>query len=105
MLFDELILVQYLVSRSHKAGGLTLEGRYTLPELFLRLRNSGYLRSADVHARLPGDALEQLLEHLGGGETTLRIYHIVDRRDVLEKIKALRLLKTPKPKPPAKEKS
>jgi hypothetical protein len=26
-LFDELLLVQYLVSRSHKAGGLTLEGR------------------------------------------------------------------------------
>lgn len=32
-LFDELLLVQYLISRSHRAGGLTLEGRYTLPEL------------------------------------------------------------------------
>jgi hypothetical protein len=30
VLFDELLLVQYLLSRSHKAGGLTLEGRYTL---------------------------------------------------------------------------
>jgi len=89
MLFDELILVQYLLSRSHKAGGLTLEGRYTLPELFLRLRNSGYLRAAGVHAGTPGDALEQLLDYLGGGETTLRIYHIVDRRDILEKVKAL----------------
>ena len=53
MLFDELLLVQYLVSRSHKAGGLTLEGRYTLPELFARLRNSGYLRALDVHTRRP----------------------------------------------------
>ena len=32
MLFDELLLVQYLVSRSQLAGGLTLERRYTLPE-------------------------------------------------------------------------
>jgi hypothetical protein len=45
MQFDELLLVQYLVSRSHKAGGRTLEGRYTLLELFVRLRNSGYLRA------------------------------------------------------------
>jgi hypothetical protein len=43
MLFDELLLVQYLVSRSQLAGGLTLERRYTLPELWHRLRHSGYL--------------------------------------------------------------
>ena len=98
MLFDELILVQYLLSRSHKAGGLTLEGRYTLPELFLRLRNSGYLRTVNVQAHTPGDALEQLIDYLGGGEATLRMYHIVDRRDVLAKVKELRLLRTPRPK-------
>ena len=98
MLFDELLLVQYLVSRSHKAGGRTLEGRYTVLELFLRLRNSGYLRSVAVHAQNPGDALEELLNHLSGGETALKFYHIVDRRDFLEKVKALRLLKPPKPK-------
>jgi hypothetical protein len=55
MLFDELLLVQYLVSRSHKAGGLTFEGRYTLPELFARLRNSGYLRSVGVPAQNPAE--------------------------------------------------
>jgi hypothetical protein len=97
-LFDELLLVQYLVSRSHKAGGLTLEGRYTLPELFQRLRNAGYLRAVEVHAHTPGDALEQLIEYLGGGDATLRLYHIVDRRDVLDKIKALKELKTPRPR-------
>src|SRR5580700_3859899 len=59
--FDELLLVQYLVSRSHKAGGLTLEGRYTLPELFARLRNSGYLRAVGIHAQNPADALEELI--------------------------------------------
>ncbi len=100
MLFDELLLVQYLVSRSHKAGGLTLEGRYTLHELFVRLRNSGYLRTVAVQTHNPGDALEELLNHLSGGETSLKFHHIVDRRDFLAKVKALRLLKPPKPKKP-----
>ena len=94
-LFDELLLVQYLVSRSHKAGGLTLEGRYTLPELIQRLRNAGYLRAVGVQAHTPGDALEQLLQYLGGGEQALRIYHIVDRRDMLQKVKSLSVLKRP----------
>jgi hypothetical protein len=98
MLFDELLLVQYLVSRSHKAGGLTLEGRYTLPELFVRLRNSGYLRAAGIAAGNPGDALEQLVAHLGGGDAAVKFHHIVDRRDYLEKVNSLKLLKPPKPK-------
>jgi hypothetical protein len=98
MLFDELLLVQYLVSRSHKAGGQTLEGRYTLLELVSRLRNSGYLRSVEVHAHNPGDTLEALLNHLSGGQTSVKFHHIVDRRDFLAKVKALRLLKPPKPR-------
>jgi len=97
-LFDELLLVQYLVSRSYKAGGLTLEGRYTLQELFVRLRRGGYLRALDINAQNPADALEQLVAYLGGGESAIRFYHIVDRRDFLEKVKGLRLLKPPKPK-------
>jgi hypothetical protein len=97
-LFDELLLVQYLVSRSHRAGGLTLEGRYTLPELFARLRNAGYLRTVGIHAQNPADALEQLVSYLGGGETGIKFYHIVDRRDFLEKAKSLRQVTPPKPK-------
>jgi hypothetical protein len=88
-LFDELLLVQYLVSRSHHAGGLTLEGRYTLPELWRRLRRSGYLRAVDVHAGNPSDALEQLLAYLSGGDASVRFYHIVDRRAFLETAKQL----------------
>ena len=91
MLFDELLLVQYLVSRSHRAGGLTWEGRYTLPELFYRLRHSGYLRSAEVEAASPGDALEQLLVHLSGGEGALRFYYIIDRRELLAGAKELKM--------------
>src|SRR5438128_7311119 len=76
VLFDELLLVQYLVSRSHRAGGLTLEGRYTLPELYFRLRNAGYLRAVGVQAQNPGDTLEELLNHLSGGEAAVKFYHI-----------------------------
>jgi hypothetical protein len=89
MLFDELLLVQYLVSRSQLAGGLTLERRYTLPELWHRLRHSGYLRSIGVQANNPSDALEQMLAHLSGGEASARYYYIVDRRELLQRVKAL----------------
>jgi hypothetical protein len=97
-LFDELLLVQYLVSRAHRAGGLTLEGRYTLQELFTRLRGSGYLRAAGVEAHNPSDAFEQLLTHLSGGDTSLRFYYIVDRRDLLQRVKALEDLRVPRAK-------
>jgi hypothetical protein len=96
--FDELLLVQYLVSRSHKAGGLTLEGRYTLREIIARLRRGGYLRALDINAQNPADALEQLVSYLGGGESAAKFYHIVDRRDFLEKVRGLKLVKPPKPK-------
>jgi hypothetical protein len=98
LLFDELLLVQYLLSRAHRSGGLTLEGRYTLPELFARLRNSGYLRAAGVAAHSPSDAFEQLLTHLGGGDTSLRFYYIVDRRHLQQRLKALEDLRVPRTK-------
>jgi hypothetical protein len=88
-LFDELLLVQYLVSRSHRAGGLTLEGRFTLAELFTRLRNGGYLRALDIQAHNPADALEQLVNYIGGGDAPIRHYYLVDRRNFLEKQKNL----------------
>jgi hypothetical protein len=95
-LFDELLLVQYLVSRSHRSGGLTLEGRYTLPELISRLRNAGYLRVSGIQARSPADALELLITYLGGGEAGIKFYHIVDRREFLEQVRSLRVIKPPK---------
>lgn len=98
VLFDELLLVQYLVSRSHRAGGLTLEGRYTLPELFSRLRNAGYLRAVGVQAYSPSDAFEQLLAYLGGGDASLKFYYIVDRRDWLEHANEIKTLRPPRSK-------
>jgi hypothetical protein len=79
-------------------GGLTVEGRFTLQELFARLRRGGYLRSLDINAQNPADALEQLVTYLGGGESPIKFYHIVDRRDFLAKVKGLKLETPPKPK-------
>jgi hypothetical protein len=91
LLFDELLLVQYLVSRSHKSGGLTLEGRYTLREIISRLRNTGYLRAVGIQAQTPADTLEQLISHLGGGDAGIKFHYIIDRREFLEKINSLRV--------------
>jgi hypothetical protein len=96
LLFDELLVLQYLVSRAHKAGGLTLEGRSTLPELMARVRS--YLRAIGVKASNPSDAFEQLLAYLGGGDSALRFYYIVDRRDLLERVKTLKDLRVPRSK-------
>jgi len=97
-LFDELLLVQYLVSRSHRAGGLTFEGRYTLPELFARLRNSGYLRAVGIQAQNSADALEELVIKLGGGESAIKFYHVVDRREFLRTLNSVKQVTPPKPK-------
>ncbi len=63
-LYSEAILIQYLVSRSHTHGGLTLEGRVTLMELIRRLRYSGYLDQIGITEREPGEVFEKLIEHL-----------------------------------------
>ena len=63
-LYGEAILIQYLVSRSHAHGGLTLEGRITLMELIRRLRNIGYLEQVGIIERDPGEIIEKLIDHL-----------------------------------------
>jgi len=95
-LFDEVLFVQYLLSRSHKAGGLTFEGRMTLMDLFQRLRGGGYLRHMNVAAGNPSDALEQLVELLGG-EGRVKFYYVVDRRALLERLGELKGARVPKP--------
>ena len=63
-LYGEAILIQYLVSRSHTHGGLTLEGRLTLMELIRRLRYIGYLDRIGITERDPGEVFEKLIDHL-----------------------------------------
>jgi hypothetical protein len=53
----------------------------------------GYLRSIGVQANNASDALEQMLAHLSGGEASARYYYIVDRREHLQKVKALQMEK------------
>ena len=87
--YGEVVIVQYLVSRSHVHGGRTLEGRLTLQELIRRLRYGGYLDAKEIS---PGDQfeiLEQLLEKLSGGAGNVKLYYFVDRRDFLEKVKSV----------------
>ena len=88
-LYDELLLLQYLISRSHKAGGRTFEGRLTLPELMGRLRRRGYLREHGIGAGDAFDALERLVNSLGESDESVKLYYVVDRRDLLEKLKTV----------------
>src|SRR6267378_1194408 len=63
-LYSEALLIQYLISRSHAHGGLTLEGRLTLMDLIRRLRYSGYLDERGITEREPGEVFEKLIDHL-----------------------------------------
>jgi hypothetical protein len=89
LVYSEVLVVQYLVSRSHVHGGRTLEGRLTLPELIRRLRYGGYLEAQEIAAADHFETLEQVIEKLSGGAGQIRLYHIVDRRDFLEKVKSV----------------
>lgn len=88
-LYNDALLVQYLVSRSHRHGGRTLEGRLTLPELVRRMRHSGHLAAQGITERDQFDVLERLVEHLTGGEGAVKLYYLLDRRDFLEKVKTV----------------
>jgi hypothetical protein len=97
VLFDEVLLIQYLLSRSRMAGGQTFEGRFTVQELFHRLRGGGYLRRVGIAANNAAEALEQLVEILGG-EGKVKFYYIVDRREFLMRLAKLKDARIPRPK-------
>jgi hypothetical protein len=88
-LYNDALLVQYLVSRSHKHGGRTLEGRLTLTELVRRMRYGGYLEAQGIRERDQFEVLEQLVEHLTGGDAPVKLYYLFDRRDFLDKVKTV----------------
>jgi glutaredoxin len=89
LVYSEALMVQYLVSRSHAHGGRTLEGRLTLPELIRRMRYGGYLGAKEISAGDQFEILDQLIDQLSGGSARVKLYHIVDRRDFLEKVKSV----------------
>src|SRR5207253_9989599 len=69
-LYSEALLIQYLVSRSHAHGGLTLDGRLTLMDLIRRLRYYGYLDRIGITERDPGEVFEKLIDHLASSVST-----------------------------------
>jgi len=87
-LYNESLLVQYLISRSHVHGGRTLEGRLTLLELLRRMRKGGYLDAHGIAGADQFELFEKLIDEVAGSGT-LKFYYIVDRREFLEKVKAV----------------
>ena len=87
-LYNQSLLVQYLVSRSHEHGGRTLEGRLTLSELLRRMRKGGYLRAHGIEAGDQFEMFEKLVDEVAGSGT-LKLYYILDRRDFIEKVKSV----------------
>jgi len=87
-LYNEALLVQYLISRSHEHGGRTLEGRLTLMELIRRLRRGGYLNAHSITSSDQFEILEKLLDEVAGSGQ-LKLYYIVDRREFLDKVKTV----------------
>ncbi len=88
-IYNEVVVVQYLVSRSHAHGGRTLEGRLTLQELLRRLRYGGYLEAKGISSGDQFEIFEQLIETLAGGSGKVTVYHLVDRTDFLNKVKSV----------------
>jgi hypothetical protein len=88
-LYNDALLVQYLVSRKHQHGGRTLEGRLTLGELVRRFRYNGYLETQGITEGDQFEVLDKLIEHLTGGEGAIKLYYLFDRRDFLEKVKTV----------------
>jgi hypothetical protein len=87
-LYNESLLIQYLVSRSHEHGGRTLEGRLTLLELLRRMRKGGYLSAHGIEAEDQFEMFEKLIDEVAGSGT-LKLYYVVDRREFIDKVKSV----------------
>ena len=88
-LYGELLIVQYLLSRSHAHGGYTFEGRLTLAELIRRLRQLGYLQLHQITGMDQFEVFEKVIETVAGGDDRIKVYYLLDRREFLEKVKSV----------------
>jgi hypothetical protein len=87
-LYNEVLLVQYLLSRSKEHGGRTLEGRLTLMELIRRIRRGGYLNSHGISTTDQFEILDKLVDEVAG-TGAVKMYFVLDRREFLEKVKTV----------------
>jgi hypothetical protein len=87
-LYNESLLVQYLVSRSHEHGGRTLAGRLTLTELIRRMRRGGYLEAHQISDTDQFEVFEKIVDEVAGSGN-VKLYFVVDRREFLDKVKSV----------------
>ncbi|HET9480053.1 MAG TPA: hypothetical protein VFO72_11940, partial [Pyrinomonadaceae bacterium] len=87
-LYNESLLVQYLLSRSHEHGGRTVEGRLTLLELLRRMRKGGYLSAHGIEATDQFELFEKLIDEVAGSGS-VKLYYVVDRREFIDKVKSV----------------
>ena len=87
-LYGDLLVVQYLLSKTHLHGALTFEGRLTLFEFFHRLRRLGYLESKNIQADDPGSMLESAVASIAG-EGDIKPHLVIDRTAYLDQLKSL----------------
>lgn len=87
-LYGDLLVVQYLLSKTHLHGALTFEGRLTLFEFFHRLRRLGYLESKSIQADDPSTMLESAIASIAG-EGDIKPHLVIDRTAYLDQLKGL----------------
>jgi hypothetical protein len=88
LLYGDILLVQYLISRSHSHGGRTLEGRVTLNELISQLRRLSYFEARGIEAGEPYQALEAAVESLVSSGP-VAVYYAVDRGSYLDQLRSV----------------
>ena len=87
-LYGDVLVVQYLLSKSHLHGAMTFEGRLTLFEFFHRLRRLGYLESKGIKADDPSSMLEAAIAAIAG-EGDIKPHVVIDRTAYLDQLKKL----------------
>jgi len=86
--YGDILLIQYLLSRSHLHGGRTLEGRLTLQELMSKLKRIGYLDARGIEFSDLYQTLEESVEKLVASGPTA-VYYAVDRSDYMKQLKTV----------------
>jgi len=86
--YGDILLIQYLISRSHLHGGRTLEGRLTLQELMTRLKRIGYFEAKEIQFTDLYQTLEESVDKLVASGPTA-VYYAVDRADYMKQLRAV----------------
>jgi hypothetical protein len=88
LLYADILVVQYLLSRTHLHGALTFEGRLTNLEFFHRLRRFNYIERRGLEADDLSSALESAIAKLAE-EGEIKPRSVIDRSAYLDQLKAI----------------